>query len=237
MNNHYNYRVTPSVVAFTKGDVTGDRVLDDVFLTGTKSQDSPFIENITLYVTDGRTGARTRVPLSDNAGYNPTLFLGDFTGNDVSDVLISINSGGSGGFMYHYIYSFIGNNPQEMFNFNVYNATFEYDVFYEDNYRVRVVSKHNGLTYLIDLSKRDPEYLNEIYNPNGKLKKPITGFVNPLSGLYPIDFDYNRVYELSAYQKIAGLYNADALGYVVNTLGWNGNQFVLQNQYVAISGT
>lgn len=237
MYNHFHYGVTPSVVAFAKGDVTGDRVPDDVFLTGTKRQDSPFIENITLYVKDGRTGARTRVPLSEHAGYNPTLFLGDFTGNGVSDVLISINSGGSGGFMYHYVYSFIGNNPHEMFNFNVYNATFEYDVIYEDNYRIRVVSKHNGLTYLIDISKRDPEYLNEIYSVNGKLKKPIMGFVNPLSGLYPIDLDYNGVYDLSAYQKIAGLYNADALGYVVNTLGWNGNQFVLQNQYVAISGT
>ena len=58
MYNHYNYRVTPSVVAFAKGDVTGDRVPDDVYLTGTKSQDSPFIENITLFVKNGRTGAR-----------------------------------------------------------------------------------------------------------------------------------------------------------------------------------
>ncbi|MBD7965171.1 VCBS repeat-containing protein [Fictibacillus norfolkensis] len=237
MYNHYNYRVTPSVVAFAKGDVTGDRVPDDVYLTGTKSQDSPFIENITLFVKNGRTGAQTRVPLSDNAGYNPTLFLGDFTGNGVSDVLVSINSGGSGGFMYHYVYSFIGNTPQEMFNFNAYNAAYEYDVIYEDNYKVRVVSKRNKKTYIIDLSKRDKEYLNEIYDVNGKLKKPITGFVNPLSGLYPIDFDSDGVYELSAYQKIAGLYNADTLGYVVNTLGWKNNGFVLQNQYVAISGT
>jgi hypothetical protein len=78
--------------------------------------------------------------------------------------------------------------------------------------------------------------LNEIYNANGKLKHPITGFVNPLSVLYPVDFDSNGVYELLAYQKIAGQYNADALGYVMNTLGWRKNRFVLQNQYVAISG-
>jgi len=36
--------------------------------------------------------------------------------------------------------------------------------------------------------------------------------------LYPVDFDGNQVYELLAYQKIAGRYNADALGYVLNTL-------------------
>jgi hypothetical protein len=74
MYNHYHYRVTPSVVAFAKGDVTGDRVPDDVYLTGTKSQDSPFIENITLFVKNGRTGVQTRVPLSDNLDTIPLCF-------------------------------------------------------------------------------------------------------------------------------------------------------------------
>nr|MBK5235848.1 hypothetical protein [Clostridium sp.] len=72
---------------------------------------------------------------------------------------------------------------------------------------------------------------------NGKLKNPIDGFVNPISGLYPVDFDSNKVYELLAYQKIAGRYNADSLGYVLNTLKWKENVFVLDNQNVAIFGS
>ncbi|MDR7074348.1 VCBS repeat-containing protein [Fictibacillus barbaricus] len=236
MYNHDN-RANPSVVAFAKGDVTGDRVADNVFLTGIKTSDSPFIQDITLVVQDGRTGKITRVPLSENAGYNPTLFLGDFTGNTVDDILISINSGGSGAFTYDYVYSFVNNRPYLIFDFNVYNEQYQYDVTYLDNYKVKVVSKINHLTYLIDISLRDSDYLNEIYNANGKLKHPITGFVNPLSVLYPVDFDSNGVYELLAYQKIAGQYNADALGYVMNTLGWRKNRFVLQNQNVAIFGS
>jgi len=55
--------------------------------------------------------------------------------------------------------------------------------------------------------------------------------------LYPVDFDGNQVYELLAYQKIAGRYNADALGYVLNTLVWSGNRFVLGDQNVAIFGS
>jgi hypothetical protein len=225
------------VVSFAKGDVTGDRVPDNVYLTGTKTPDSPFIQNITLVIQDGRTGRTRSVQLSENAGYNPTLFLGDFTGNGVDDILIRIDSGGSGAFTYDYVYSFVNNNPQLLFDFNVYNDQFQYDVIYQDNYKVKVVSKINNRTYLIDISLREPEYLNEIYNPNGKLKSPIMGFVNPLSGLYPVDFDSNGVYELMAYQKIAGRYNADALGYVLNTLRWKNNSFVLQDQYVAIFGS
>lgn len=138
--------------------------------------------------------------------------------------------------MYHYIYSFVGNTVRLLFDANVYNEQYQYEVTYQDNYKVKVVSKINNKKYIIDISARDADYLNEIYEQNGRLKSPITGFVNPLSGLYPVDFDANGVYELLAYQKVAGRYNADSLGYVLNTLGWSENRFVLQNQYVAVFG-
>ncbi|WLR51133.1 VCBS repeat-containing protein [Bacillus tianshenii] len=226
----------PMIVAFARGDVTGDGMPDNVYLTGTKTEDSPFIQNITLLVQDGRTGAATSVPLKENAGYNPTLFLGDFNGNRVADILIRINSGGSGAFTYDYLYSFISNTPQLLFDSNDYNEQYQYEVTYQDNYKVQVISEENNEKYIIDISTRDAEYLNEIYDEDGKLKSPITGFVNPLSGLYPVDFDSNGVFELLAYQKIAGRYNADALGYVLNTLCWKESQFVLTNQNVAIFG-
>jgi hypothetical protein len=226
----------PSIVAFARGDVTGDKVPDHVYLTGIKTPASPFTQNITLHVQNGRTGMVKSVLLRENAGYNPAIFLGDFTGNGVGDILISIATGGSGGIMYHYIYSFLENTAQLIFDFNVYNGQYQYEVTYRDNFKVEVVSKTNNKKYIIDISTKGSEYLNEIYDENGKLKKPITGFVNPLSGLYPVDFDSNKVYELLAYQKIAGRYNADTLGYILNTLGWLDNRFVLQNQYVAILG-
>ncbi|WHZ03141.1 VCBS repeat-containing protein [Neobacillus sp. YX16] len=226
----------PSIVSFASGDVTGDKVPDYVYLTGIKTPASPFTQNITLHVQNGRTGMVKSVLLRENAGYNPAIFLGDFTGNGVSDILISIATGGSGGIMYHYIYSFLENTAQLIFDFNVYNGQYQYEVTYRDNFKVEVVSKTNNKKYIIDISTKGSEYLNEIYDENGKLKKPITGFVNPLSGLYPVDFDSNKVYELLAYQKIAGRYNADSLGYILNTLGWLDNRFVLQNQYVAILG-
>jgi hypothetical protein len=138
--------------------------------------------------------------------------------------------------MYHYIYSFMENTAQLLFDFNVYNEHYQYEVTYQDNYKVEVVSKINNKKYIIDISTKGAKYLDEIYDENGKLKSPITGFVNPLSGLYPVDLDSNNVYELLAYQKIAGRYNADSLGYVLNTLVWLDNRIVLQNQYVAIFG-
>ena len=229
--------INPKVVSYARGDVNGDRIPDNVYLTGIKTPDSPFTQNITLVIQDGMTGGFTSIPLSENSGYNPTLFLGDFTGDGVNDILIGITTGGSGGIMYYYIYSFIDNTAHLLFDFDLYNEQYQYDVNYKDNYKVWVVSKKNNEKYIIDISNKDTNYLNEIYDENGKLKNPITGFVNPLSGLYPVDFDSNRVYELLAYQKIAGRYNADSLGYVLNTLKWKESMFVLDNQNVAIFGS
>lgn len=237
-NHYFKTNMTYSnVVFYARGDVNGDRIPDNVYLTGIKTPGSPFTQNITLVIQDGRTGKFTSIPLRENAGYNPTLFLGDFTGDGVNDILISIASGGSGGTMYYYIFSFISNIAQLLFDFNVYNEQFEYDITYQDNYKVEVISKNNNVKYIIDISYKGADYLDEIYDENGKLKQPITGFVNPLSGLYPVDFDSNGIYELLAYQKIAGRYNADSLGYVLNTLKWTTNMFVLDNQYVAIFGS
>ncbi|RXM75245.1 VCBS repeat-containing protein [Clostridium tetani] len=224
------------VVAYARGDVNGDRIFDNVYLTGTKTSSSPFIQNITLVIQDGRTGRFISIPLNQNSGYGPRLFLGDFTGDGVKDILIGIDSGGSGAITYDYIYSFINNVPRLLFDFNVYNEEYKYDVNFKDNYKVEVISEKNNKKYIIDISSRDADYLNEIYDENGKLKNPIEGFVNPLSGLYPVDFDSDGVYELLAYQKIVGRYNADALGYILNTLKWKNNEFDLNNQNVAIFG-
>lgn len=238
MNNNHLSDVGshPIIVAQAFGDVTGDKIPDYVYLTGTKKSDSPFVQNITLHVRDGRTGMMTSVALKENVGYNPSLFLGDFTGNGVDEILISSNTGGSGGIMNYYIVSYVASKPVLLFDFEAYNSLYQYEVTYLDYYKVLVVSELNNEKYMIDISLRGTEYLNEIYDRNGKLKQPISGFVNPLSGLYPVDFDGNGVYELLAYQKIAGRYNADSLGYVLNTLEWNNNQFKLQNQNVAIFG-
>lgn len=226
----------PSIVYATRGDVTGDRIPDNVFLTGIKTADSPFTQNITLMIQDGATGAITTIPLESNAGYNPTIFLGDFTASGVKDILVGINSGGSGAIMYYYIYSALMNKPKLIFDYNVFNEKFKYEVKYMDNFKVRVLSKTRGVEFIIDISNRGKEYLDEIYDKDGKLKQPIEGFVNPLSGLYPIDFNSDGVYELFGFQRVAGRYNADALGYIQTTLQWYKTDFEVSNQYLAIFG-
>ncbi|MBT2698577.1 VCBS repeat-containing protein [Bacillus sp. ISL-40] len=226
----------PSIVTIKRGDIDGDGIKDNVFLTAYKTPDSPFWKDITLVVQNGRTHHYDSIHFKNNSGYNPTLFQGDFTGKKGDDILVVIETGGSAGTIYAYIFSYINGQLRQIFNSEVFNDSYKYDVTYENQYKAKVISYHLKEKYILDLTYKGKEYLSEIYSPQGILKAPINGWVNPLSGLYPIDFNRDDIYELEAYQRIAGRYNADNLGYVQTLLKWNGQVFGPDRQTVAMSG-
>ncbi|RUS45664.1 VCBS repeat-containing protein [Cohnella sp. AR92] len=228
-----------AVLDAKRGDVNGDGTPDQVYLTGSPTVGSAFVQNIQLTVVDGRSGAKYTSQLKDNAGYNARLFLGDFTGDRVDDILISIDSGGSGGFTYNYIYSFLQNVFHELYNNEwFYEAYSDASVIYEDNYKVRIVNRSLHKQYLLDISTRDPSYLSELYDSNGKLRKPVEGSVLGVSGAYPIDLQGDRVYEIWPLQRVIGLYNADTLAYLQTPLSWSSNtsRFIPMFQWASVIG-
>lgn len=169
---YYLYQNNPIIVSSALGDVNGDGILDNVYLTGVKTIGNPFIQKITLNIQDGKTGFVNSIPLKSDAGYDPTLFLGDFTGDGIKDILISIASGGSGGIMYYYIYSDVRNIPKLLFDYNVFNEAYQYKVIYKDYYKVEVINLTEDIKYVIDISYKDQDYLNEIYDTEDRLKAP-----------------------------------------------------------------
>jgi len=78
---------------------------------------------------------------------------------------------------------------------------------------------------LNEFEKRFPP---ELYS--GKIKtyvEPFVGGALAISALNPIITTNNSYnYDLLAYQRIIGTVNADTLGYIVNLLTWEDNQFV-----------
>ncbi|WP_205961829.1 hypothetical protein [Psychrobacillus vulpis] len=224
------------IIDSERGDVTGDGFMDTVYLTGTKTEGSPFWQNITLNILDGKTNIYERISLKENAGYHPTIFLGDFTGNHVDDILVVIDTGGSGGTIYAYVFASLEGQMRQIFDADEFNERSKYEVNYQKNYKVTVISSDPKKKYTLDLMYKGEEYLSEIYNEDGTLKAPIEGWVDPISGLFPIDYARDGTYELVTFQRIAGRYHADALGYVHNILKWNGNEFVTDRQNVSIFG-
>ena len=218
------------------GDVNGDGVLDTVYLYG--QVDGPpgiFADNITLVIQDGRSNKITTVHLKNNAGYNARLFLGDFNKDNVLDIMVSFDTGGSGGYGIFYIYSFRNNSLHELFNVDKYNEKYTFQVNYEDFYKVRVESPQLNVFFIIDISNKGPDYLSQYYDENGILKNPLIGGALALGALYPIitnNESYN--YDLVALQRIIGPTNVDTLGFVENLLTWKDTQLVSNRLSVSI---
>ena len=218
------------------GDVSGDGIPDSVMLYGNKSDLSEiYMQNIVIVIEDGGTKEIRAILPEQNAGYNPTLFLGDFTGDGVKEIKVSIDSGGSGGYGYHYVYSFIGNQYREIFNFDSYNMEYQFRVDYLDQYKVSIGNEQYDKLFLLDISDKDEEYISQLYHEDGTLITPVQGEVLALSALIPFVMDEkDNIYGLTAYQRIIGVTNSDTLGYIENTLTWNGEQFVSAIMFVSI---
>lgn len=236
-NTRHNDFPIDNVLDYKQGDVNGDNMLETVYLTGIKpTQSSPFIEDITIVIFDSESNKLAELSLDENSGYQPTLFLGDFTGDSIDDILVNIDTGGSGGFVYSYIYSFVDNQPKKLFDFNLFNEKNDYMVNYLNNYKMEILSPSLNKKYIMDISYKDREYLSNIYNKDGTLKKPLKGEVLPLGALYPVDIDRNKIFEANTLQRVIGLYNADTFGYVDTILRWNGESFEPYVQSVSIPG-
>jgi hypothetical protein len=232
MNNRY-------LLTIREGDVSGDGIPDKVYLYGSKTGDSEssFVDNILIVIEDGYSGEISTITPEFNAGYNPRLFLGDFTADGVTDIKLSIDSGGSGGYGYFYIYTFINNTPKEIFNFDQYNAMYQYKVDYIDLYRVAVYNINHDKLFILDVIYQGDEYVSQYYDEFGMLKRPIQGDVLAIGALMPfIQNEEVNAYELLAYQRIIGPINSDTLGYVQNVLSWDGEEFVSTRMSVVIPG-
>ena len=247
MNNYWQPSVMPplymqipmgqTIVTYKLGDVTGDGFQDLIYITADKQTDSPiFLRNITLFVRYGRTNRTEMFRLPENAGYNPTIWLGDVTGDGINDILVVIDSGGSGAIIFAYIYSMQNGQLTNIFDSIKMNEQHPYKVLYADYYRANVFSVSPPKKYTLDLQYKGEEYLNEIYNSDGTLKQPIEGWVDPISSLNPVDLARNGKYDLLGMQQIAGRYHADGLGYVENLYHWNGRKFDIVRQTVSIYG-
>nr|WP_246880497.1 VCBS repeat-containing protein [Sporosarcina sp. 6E9] len=209
-------------------DVTGDGILDNVYLYGNvDAQLGNLADNITLFIQDGRSNKKTTIPLESTAGYNARLFLGDFNKDNIADIMISADTGGSGGYGIFYIYSYRNNILKELFDVDKYNAKYLFNVNYEDYYKVNVENRQLNKLFKIDISNKGADYLSQFYDEEGKLKEPFLGGALGISALNPIitnNKSYN--YDILAFQRIIGTVNGDTLGYIENLLTWNGNQFV-----------
>lgn len=205
-----------SVLVCASADVTGDGRTDTVCLTGRRLADnSRFVTGLVLVVNDGLSGETLTLAL-DMAGYDSSLFTGDFTGDGVPDVLVRSVTGGSGGIVDSRIATFADSHPAILFGPR-HNRGSVFTGQFLDGWKTELLHQDTGRSVIIGNSHKRDDYVRlGIYDEAGKRRpsdhKP---WSNPFSRLEPAPSpERPGVYELKGWQRIPGAYNADTLAAV-----------------------
>lgn len=214
----FNVKNLPQDIYLIDGkvaDVNGDTIDDNVYLIGHKSnKDAIFADNLKLLVQDGVSKRETVIDLQNLGGYTASLFIGDFTGDKVNDVLVNAPTGGSGGIVAHVIVNCNGEEPAIIFN-QEDNKGAKFIGSFIDGFKAELVNEATGRSIIVDLSAKKDKYLSSnYYNEDGTVLQAVKPYSYPFSVLEPIDIGRDGVYELRGIQKIVGAYGADAIGNV-----------------------
>ncbi|MCG8334721.1 MAG: VCBS repeat-containing protein [Proteobacteria bacterium] len=197
-----------------------------VYLLGCKEPDSPFWQKLTIVLR--HKNCCVTVQPEGAEGYDPKLILCDFNGDKQDEIYLSMATGGSGGYEYFYIYMYDEHKCalNLVLDDDKYNAQSQYIAYYLDGYKLAVVQRDGNKTWIIDLSCRGAEYLNQIYDEHGYLIKPVSGMVGGANYTQPYVNKQTCKCDLLVYQRITGLYSADLIGYVHTIMAYDKDGFV-----------
>ncbi|MBB6216250.1 hypothetical protein HNQ80_002349 [Anaerosolibacter carboniphilus] len=222
------------IIDYQKADVTGDNIADHILLIGDKlnSKDDIYAENLRIVIQDNKSKAYSEATYEGLSGYEGTLFLGDFDGDKIRDVMLSSATGGSGGIVQHLIASFKNNSPTIIFEEKDNNGIF-IDGKYIDGFKAEInVINLDKMIYLDLMANRNTYIDMNIYDKDGKVLSEITPYAIPFSELTPVDYNGDSTYELKGYQRITGSYNADTISNIESLWKYeNGKWNISELQY------
>nr|WP_169717891.1 hypothetical protein [Sporomusa silvacetica] len=196
------------------GNITSDGKPRDILLIGRKpNANSNFTDDLSLLVRDETSPNAVTVKLPNVGGYDSKLFVGEFDGDKINDVFVTIPTGGSGGIMEHRIVTFSG-EPKVIFGSSENKGIVAAGRFV-DGFKFELRERSTERTVAIDLISKMNTYVKaNLYDTTGKLLRQQSGSVNPFGELTPVDIGRDGTYELRGQQRITGMYNADTVGYI-----------------------
>lgn len=213
------------------GSITNKYADDKVILVGEfPDEKSNYANSLQLVIN-----RENDLPLTMNVpynGYNMQLFVGDFTGDRIDNIMIRgecknshIDRNDDNNLISYelgVIYKYENEKLIEIFNMEKYKSNNLPSAKFKNNYRTSVSCDKKK--YLIDLSTRSKEYLDEIYDENKKVKTNLRPILDNPSGIFPIKEVFNDCYNLLIYQRIVGVNNCDVIGTIETLINLNNNK-------------
>jgi hypothetical protein len=216
------------------GDVTGDGKPDGFFLVGRKPDaNSKFADDLTIVIKDGASQNTITMKLPNIGGYDSKIFVGDFSGDKVSDVFVKIPTGGSGGIIEHRIVTFIG-EPQIIFGAQENKGIVITGRFVE-GFKAELAEDVTKRKVTVDLANKRDRYVKaNVYDTNGVVLREQNIQASSLGLLEPIDIDGDGVYEIKGQQRVPGIANADTVANIYSLLKYQDGKWIAKQIEVSL---
>lgn len=220
-------------------DVTGDGIKDNIWLIGRKAKrDSAFAQDLFILVQNGKTEKIVAKYLENLAGYDTKLFVGDFTGDRVKDIMVTApTEENSIGKAEYRIITWKNNKPVIIFG-EKENTGVDFTLEYLDGFKVQLDNQYFKKPMTLNLNYNKNAYIKKgIYNSKGILLKEVEGSVLPFSELKPVDLDEDGIYELQGQQRIVGALGTDTLAQVKSIWKFTSGEFKVRKIQLSISSS
>ena len=183
------------------GNVVSKNVTTEVCVIAKQNE---YDDNIKITAT---TNQKTiTITPTANGGYDPQVKLFNFLNNGLSQIYYTVNSAGSGGYIYSQIISLEQGRQTTIFDSLQFQTNAR--LTWQDN-KIRIV--YAGQTLYLDASQNDLTGEKSIY-------------LSPVNVTYPIYTSYNNGYQLLLLQKVYVDYAANNVGYLTTLLDFNATQ-------------
>lgn len=213
-----------TLISEAVGEIVEEGKRDRVLLYGKHPNKGFFTEGIFIEVRDGATDdliARFIPPV--DSGYKPSVMLGKFTERKTEQIFLGVDSGGSGGFSFSYVFSAADKKPETLWNFERWDKS--YQAQFDDGYRFTVKDSDSENVWTTDISKKNSAYLTKIFKEDGSLIAPLSGDVSGVNAVFPFYNSFSERFGLLITQSVTGLCRADGYGYVQHLARWDEGAF------------
>ena len=228
-----NLKKDTVIMDYKYDDITSDNIKDNIILVGSKNEKLTDIEreDIKLIIQDGKTKKYYKVwPSKFTSGNNGRIFLGDFNGDSILDVFISISGRTVEEYPWYSLISFKDNKVKCLFEKQYLTLALSFNIDFVDDYKISVFNRELNKFYKVDAANKKDTYSHlGIYDEKGELMKVQEGFFDAISELRPVDVDKDGVYEIVGMQKLWGISSTDVIGYAKSLWSCKNNSMKLSS--------
>lgn len=228
------YALETVVIKQTTGNVVSADEESTITLKGQKEKGGIYYTGIRLEIADKNGKILTVIKPKTDAGYNPDFMLPDFLGDGTQQIFLAMESGGSGGFGFYYVYGFKAQNLKVMFDYEQFGKENCFYGKFLDCYRAEIKDCKNTQAYLLDLSLKPQDYKDMIWDKNGKLLKPVSVDVSGVNTAFPYYNSAEGHCQLNVFQRVTGVASAYSLGYINSQLTYGEKGFEIFFQTMMI---